>query len=149
MKLTEQLQNQQIKACVIEDCTKLMDEQVAAKNGLSGVAIKTAYKVVKNVGPGYIPQALGRLLPEVATALDPLWSEGLQAGDPVAYLTQHSSRTAETLLSVTDARMERVGTGVVRASYLKLRKSAKSDVEAAIPGLAKILDAHTRVSQAS
>ena len=53
--------------------------------------------------------------------------EGLQAGDPVAYLSQNPARTAETILSVTDARIQISG-GVVRSSYNKLRNSVKGDV---------------------
>jgi hypothetical protein len=146
MKLSDTVHDERIRAGMIEDCVKLMDEQVAAKTGLSGMALKTAYNVVKNVGPSYIPGAIGRLLPEVCHALDPLWREGMQMGDPVAHLTQNRSLAADTLLSVTDARMERVGTGVVRASYNKLRKSVKRDVEEAIPDLAKIIDTHVQAN---
>lgn len=143
MKLIDTIEDQAIRERLIADCAKLMDEQVASKNGMAGLALKTTYGVVKGVGPGYISKAINGLLPETLVALDPLWAEGLQTGDPVAYLTQNTSRTADTILSVTDARIEKSKRAVVRASYSKLRKSVKSDVEAAVPGLAQIIHTHT------
>lgn len=142
MTLSDQLQNPSLKEAIIADCVQLMDQQVSAKSGLSGLALKSAYGVIREVGAGYIPGAIGRLLPEVAVALDPLWAEGLSTGDVIAHLTQNQSQAAERILGVTDARMERVGGGVVRSVYNKLRKSVKGDVEAAVPGLAAILGRH-------
>jgi hypothetical protein len=144
MGLNDTLQNQSTRDSIVADCVKLMDEQVAAKNGISGLALKATYGVVKGVGAGYIPGAIDRLLPQVFAALDPMWEEGVQNGDPVAHLTQNRSRTADTLLSITDAKIEKTDNGVVRASYNKLRKSVRGDVEEAIPGLAKIIDTHIK-----
>jgi hypothetical protein len=139
MGLSDKFSDQTIQANLIADCTKLVDEQVAAKNGLSGLAIKAAYSVVKGVEPSYIPGAIERILPEAIMALEPMWDEGLQTGSPVQHLIQNRSRTADTLLSITDARIEKAQHGVVRASYGKLRKSVKNDVEEAVPSLAKLL----------
>ncbi len=147
MALIEIINDQSLKASFVESCTVLIDQQVATKSGMSGLALKTAYKVVKGVGPTYIPGALGRLLPEVFKALDPMWVEGLQTGNPVEHLTQNSSQTADMILSVTDARIQNSG-GVVRSSYNKLRRSVKGDVEAAVPELAKIIGDHAPVTQA-
>lgn len=143
MTLSDQIQNPGLREAIIADCVQLMDEQVSDKSGLGGLALKSAYGVIKEVGAGYIPGAIGRLLPEVAAALDPMWADGLSTGDAIAHLSQNQSQAAELILSVTDARMERVGGGVVRGVYNKLRKSVKGDVEAAVPGLAKILGRHT------
>jgi hypothetical protein len=143
MGLNETLQNPDVRNRIVADCVKLMDEQVATKNGISGFALKATYGVVKGVGAGYIPGAIDRLLPQVFSALDPMWEEGVQSGDPVAHLTQHRSRTADTILSITDTKIEKTDNGVVRASYNKLRKSVKGDVEEAVPSLAKIIHNHT------
>ncbi|WP_416666283.1 DUF6918 family protein [Egbenema bharatensis] len=142
MALYETLGNQDLRASLVADCVKLIDEQVAAKNGISGLALKATYGVVKGVGAGYIPGAIDRLLPEVFAALEPMWDEGKQAGDPVAHLTQNRTRTADVLLSVTDTKIEKTDNGIVRASYNKLRKSVKGDVEEAVPGLAQIIGTH-------
>jgi hypothetical protein len=144
MGISDVLNDPNKEASVVADCVKLIDEQVAAKGGMSGLAFKAAYSGVKGVRPGYIDGAIGRLLPEAFNALDSIWSEGLQTGDPVGFLSQNRSRAADALLSITDARIEKTTNGFVRGSYNKFRNSAKTDVEEAIPGLAKIIDNHTK-----
>lgn len=139
MSLSEKIQDQAVRAGIAADCAKLMDQQVAAKGGLSGMALKAAYGVVKGIDAGYIPGAIERILPDAFAALDPLWSEATQTGDPVAHLSQNPALTADALLSTTDARIERSSNGMVRSSYNKFRKSVKTDVEAAVPGLARII----------
>lgn len=144
MALSDTLSNPTTTQNLVADCVRLIDEQVAAKGGISGLALKAAYGVVKGVEPSYISGAIQRLLPEALAALDPMWNEGLQSGDPVQHLIQNRDRTADTLLSITDHKIERAKNGVVRASYGKLRTSVKGDVEAAVPGLAQILGTHVQ-----
>jgi len=142
MQLTQAIQDNSVRSAIAADCTQLIDQQVSKKGGLSGMALKATYKVVKGIGADYIPGAVNRLLPETCAALDPMWAEGVAQGDCAGYMSENSDRAADLVLSATDARIERVGTGVIRASYNKLRKSIKSDVVAAVPDLAKILDKH-------
>lgn len=140
MGLKDGLKDPDKRASVVADCVILIDDQVAAKSGMSGMALKLAYATVKGIKPGYIAASVEWLVPEVFAALDPMWSEGIQTGDPVSYLIQNRSRTADTLLSITDAKIEKSSNGVVRGAYKKLRGSAKNDVEQAVPGLAKIIN---------
>ncbi len=144
MGLSNQIKDQGAEASLTADCAKLIDEQVATKGGLGGMAIKATYGIVKGLGANYVSGAIGRLLPDVLSALDPIWGEGIQAGDPVTYLTQHRDRTADVVLSVTDARIEKANNGVVRGAYNKLRKSVKGDVVEAVPDLAKIIGQHVQ-----
>jgi hypothetical protein len=142
MLLSEKIQN---PALVAADCAKLMDEQVSTKKGLSGMAMKATYGVVKGIGADYIPNALEKLLPETLNALDPMWAEGLEKGDPVGHLSENSDRTADTILSITDARIQQSSNGVITGVYGKLRQSVKDDIAAAVPGLAQILGQHAQV----
>jgi hypothetical protein len=142
MGLSNRLQDESVKASIAKDVAQLIEEQVAVKGGISGLALKATYGVVKGASANYIPGAIQRLLPEAMLALDPIWDEGVQAGDPVAHLTQNSDHTADTILSVTDAKIKRVNNGLVCSAYNKLRNSVKSDIEAAIPGFAQILGKH-------
>lgn len=139
MGLSDGLSDPNKQASLVADCVKLIDEQVTAKGGLGGLGLKAAYGAVKGVKPGYIASAIEALLPPTLTALDPIWSEGAQSGNPVEYLNQNRSRAAEAVLSVTDSRIEKSNNGVVKGAYNQFRKSVKSDVEEAIPGLAKII----------
>lgn len=144
MALNDYLNDSTVRENVVADCCQLMDDQVAAKKGIGGMAIKATYKVIKGLGPDYLSKAIGGLLPAICTALDPIWEEGVQSGDPVAHLSQNTSQTADAVLSVTDVRIEQSSNKPVKGAYSKLRKSVKGDVEEAIPGLAKIIGVYAQ-----
>ncbi len=148
MVLSNKVDDQALKAKIAADCAKLMDEQVSAKSGISGLAMKAAYGALKGIGAGYVPRAIEGLLPQAFVAIDPLWREGLETGDPVAHLSQNRENTAEVLLGVTDAKIARAKNKIVIATYKKVRNSVKGDVEAAVPGLAKIIDTHVEADSA-
>ncbi|BAZ05198.1 DUF6918 family protein [Calothrix sp. NIES-3974] len=146
MGLADALNDPNKKQMIVDDCMKLIDELVASQSGLGGMGLKASYAAVNGVKPGYVAGALGRLLPEALPALDPIWNQGLQAGDPVAYLTENSSEAADALLVVTDKRIENAQNGVVKGTYGKLRNSAKKYVQQIIPGLAQSIANHTDAS---
>jgi hypothetical protein len=50
---------------------------------------------------------------------------------------------AESLLSITDARAEKHEGGVLKKTYYKLRPTAVKHTEAAVPGVARLVDKHT------
>jgi hypothetical protein len=144
MALSDDLLNPNKKNVIVADCTKLLDTQVATMGGVSGLALKAGYSAVKGIRPTYCSDAIEWLLPESLNALDPIWSEGIQTGDPVGHLTQNRDRAADGILAITDARIQKSNNTIVRGAYSKLRNSAKKHVEDAIPGLAKIIDNHTK-----
>jgi hypothetical protein len=131
------------KDAVITDCCALIDAEVDDKSGISGFAIKAGYKVVKGIKPGFIKQAVTDMLPDFVKALDPLYADAKSQNKPAAdFFPANSSRVADALLAVTDARAERVKSGAVKSTYEKLRSSAKKNVEAALPRLGKMVDKH-------
>lgn len=142
MTLTHKIEDPAVKVAIANDCAQLIDRQVAAKSGLSGIALKAAYGVVKGIGSNYVPGAIKRLLPETCAAVEPVWEEGVAKGDPVAHLSEQSDRTADLILGATDNRIARVGNGLIVGTYNKLRKSIKTDVVAAVPEVASILSKH-------
>jgi hypothetical protein len=142
MGLRNCVQNRETQIKIAEECAQLMDEQVATKTGISGLAIKAAYKALKGLGPGYISRAIQGLLPQALRAVEPMWEEGVQAGDPVAHLSQNREQTAEILLGVTDAKISNAQNKIVIAAYKQVRKFVKGDIEEAVPGLAKIISHH-------
>ena len=130
------------KPTIVTDCCKLVDEEVSAKGGLSGLAVKAGYAAVKSVKPGFIAEVVDKLLGDFAVQLDPLWEEGKKSGDPSSYLTSNRAKVADALLSVTDAKAQTAKSSVVRGTYEKLRGSAKKNVEDAVPRLAGLLRKH-------
>jgi hypothetical protein len=140
MSLRDALADPERRNLVIDDCCQLVDDEVARKKGFTAVVIKTAYKAVKGIKPGFIRQVVSSLLDEWVAALDPIWQQGVSAGGPPAdYLVAHRPEVAEALLSVTDGKADRSKSGLIRSTYKKLRPSAKEHVEEAVPGLAAIL----------
>lgn len=144
MALIDGLADNQKRKQLVENCTTLLDEQIAAKSGISGLAIKAGYAAIKGVNPQYCAGAIERLLPESFAVLDPLWNEGLQTGDPVKHITNNSSRTADLLLGITDTRIKKSNNTAVKGVYNKLRNSAKQHIEEAVPSLAKVIDEYDK-----
>ena len=144
INLAEKLTAPEIRRDVVKACVDLVESEVANKSGLSGMAIKAGYKVVKALKPGMIPGAVDTLLPEFAAAMQPLYEKASEgAADPKdafpKYLTTHADETADALLEVTDAKADRAKNKTVKKTYDRLRGSARENVRAAVPGLAKAL----------
>ena len=53
--LVERIGVEPTRAKVIEDCVDMIDAQVKAKGGLSGMAIKGAYATIKTIKRGFVP----------------------------------------------------------------------------------------------
>jgi hypothetical protein len=89
---------------VTADCLNLIDQEVTGKSGVSGAAVKVAYKTVKAFKPGYLQSKIEDLLPDIVDNLQPYWahfnaSGASEFGD---YLVKRSDEVSEALLSVTD-----------------------------------------------
>jgi hypothetical protein len=142
MGLGDVINDPKKKPAIVADCCTLIDEEVAAKGGLSGLAVKAGYAAVKGVKPGFVREVVEKLLPEFSTQLDPLWDEGKKAGNAEDFLKANRSRVADALLSVTDQKSKYAKSSVVRGTYEKLRGSAKKNVEEAVPRLGRLLTKH-------
>jgi hypothetical protein len=142
MSLQDSLSDPAKNTALVDDCLALVDEEVANKSGLSGIAVKAGYAAVKGVKPGFVRKAVSDLLPPFAAQLDPLWAEGQKAGDPIAFFEAQRGRVADALLTVTDDKAQSAKSSVVRGAYSKLRGSAKKNVEDAVPRLARLLQKH-------
>ena len=129
---------------VVRDAEALLDAEVDSKGGLSGLAIKAGYAAVKNIKPGFIRHVVVDLLPEFATALDPLFQEAKTKAVPVtSHFNANAGRVADALLSITDGKAQRSTSGVVKGTYERLRGTAKKNVEQAVPRLGKVIEKHT------
>jgi len=128
------------KEQVVEDCCTLIDSEVKDKGGISGLAIKAGYGAVKGIKPGFVRGVVVDLLPEFASALDPIWQDAKKENKPVApFFAANTARVADALLAITDAKAQRSKSGVVKGTYEKLRGSAKKNVEAAVPRLGEMV----------
>jgi hypothetical protein len=141
--LAEVLTSDAKKAAVVDDCCTLIDEEVADKGGLSGLAIKAGYGAVKGIKPGFIKHVVTDLLPEFAKVLEPVYADARSKNQAVAtFFVSNSGRVADALLSITDAKAQKSKSGVVKGTYDRLRGAAKKNVEAAVPRLGKLIERH-------
>jgi hypothetical protein len=133
--LAESLLSQDNRPKVIADCFTLIEQEVSAMSGITGTAVKIAYKTVNAFMPGHVRFMVGSLLPDMIGKLEPYWADfGSARGDQFGdYLAQRGEDVAEALLSVTDARAAASGRPTIIKAYGAVRKGAVRHVEAALP----------------
>lgn len=137
--LRELLGTQEKRGPLIADAMRVLDAEVDDKSGLTGIAVKTAYKLVKGVSPGFIRDVIDALLDDFLDGLDPLYQEALSRNiPPRQHLQANPSRVADALLGITDRRAQRSKNQLVKGAYEKLRGGAKKHVEAAVPRLGEL-----------
>ena len=139
--LVEALTDEAKKKNVVRDCCDLIDAEVKDKGGISGLAIKAGYGTVKGIKPGFVEKAVEDLIPEFAKVLEPIYADAKTANKPVSdFFVTNTTRVADALLSITDAKAARAKSGVAKSAYDKLRGSAKKNVEQAVPRLGKLIE---------
>ena len=120
---------------VVADCFTLIDQEVSRKSGISGTAVKLAYKTVNAFMPGHVRHMVESMLPQMVDQLEPYWADfstsgGSEFGD---YLAKHSEEVSQALLSVTDAKAAASGRPTIVRAYGSIRSSAVKHIEAALP----------------
>lgn len=144
MHLSIHLTSPGARPAVVADACALIDQEVARTSGLSGVAVRSAYRLLTGIRPGMVPHAVDGLLDPFADQLDRFYQQHLTTGDPLAdILNAQRTSMAEALLSITDDRAERTSQVTLRRAYQRVRGTARGYVEAAAPGIAALIDAHT------
>ena len=141
--LKEQFAVADRRNALVEDAVKVLDQEVADKGGLTGMAIKGAYKLVQGMRPGFVRHTIDTLLDDFLEALEPVYLEASEKKRPAGtYLLEQRDRVADALLSVTDKKAERAQSAPLKSAYSKLRPMAKKQVDAAAPRLATLVDRH-------
>jgi hypothetical protein len=132
---------------VLDDCVRMIDDEMASKGGLMSVPLKAGYKVVKGLRPGFVRGAMDFLLDDFCRALEPFfraWADAPpeQRGSLEAALRREQEKVADALLGITDRRAERSTHTTIKGLYGKLRGTAKTHVTAALPRLARTIQPH-------
>ena len=131
---------------VLRDCLVVIDEEVRSKSGVSGLAIKGAFKVIKKVKPGIIREAMDALLDPFIGRLEDFWQkhldEGKAEGDFAQTLPGRAGEVSDALLGITDDRARNAKNRTIKSTYDKLRPKARDHVIAAIPRVSKMIARH-------
>lgn len=125
----------------VKDGIALVDGQISDKSGISGAAIKLAYKTVTTFSPDHIQYMVFTLLPQIAEKLQPYWDDFRADGGGVFgdYLAKRGDEVSEALLTITDARAEGSSRPVIVKAYKSVRGSAAKNVQAALPDLGALV----------
>jgi hypothetical protein len=140
-KITE---DPDVSTSVLMDGLRVLDEEIAKRSGIGGLAIKGAYKAVKNVQGGKaLRRAVEILMPEFIDKLDPYYTRYQEEGTGKTwtdYLQPHYPTIADELLTVTDRKVQDTDNRAIRGTYNKLRPKAKNEVVASLPALCRMME---------
>jgi hypothetical protein len=127
---------------VVADCLTLIDEEVRSKSGVSGAAVKIAYKTAKTFAKGYLRETVESLLPEFVASLEPFWADFTASGASGFgdYLVKRGDEVSEALLAVTDARARMCSKAVILKAYGTVRGGAAKHIQAALPNLGVMVE---------
>ena len=122
---------------VVADCLKLIEQEVAGKSGVSGTAVKVAYKTANSFASGYLRSKIEQLVPEMVIQLEPFWADFTASGssDFGDYLVKRGDEVSEALLAVTDAHGAQSNRPTIVRAYKAVRPSAAKHITAALPNL--------------
>jgi hypothetical protein len=135
---------------VITDCVQLIDEEVASKGGLTGLAVKGAYALVKAVKPGFVNEAVDHMLDDFVKRLEPFWADAQSRNEPVGPLmSSRAPEVADALLAISDERAQRAKNQGLRKAYDKLRPTGKKHVEAAVPRVGRLIAKYASTATAA
>jgi hypothetical protein len=126
---------------VVDDCQNLIEEELSAKSGVSGTAVKVAYKTAHSVAPGYLRSKVEQLVPEMVTQLEPFWADFSASGSSGFgdYLVKRSNEVSEALLSVTDEHATHGDRPIIVKAYKAVRGSAAKHITEALPNLGALV----------
>ena len=140
--LHESLLAPDVRPQVVADCEALVNGEVSTMSGVSGTAVKLAYKAVRTYDAGHIHYMIETLLPSMADALQPYWADFTAAGGGEFgdYLAKYQDEVCEALLAITDERGRNSGRPVIVKAYNTVRGSAAKHVKAALPEVGALVE---------
>jgi hypothetical protein len=127
---------------VVADCLTLIEQEVGGKSGVSGAAVKLAYKTAKTFAKGYLQSTVESLLPDLVTELEPFWADFTASGAAGFgdYLAKRGDEVSEALLSVSDARARISQRAVIIKAYGTVRGGAGKHIVAALPAVGALVE---------
>jgi hypothetical protein len=127
---------------LVADCRALIEQEMAELSGVSGTAVKLAYKTVDTFMPGHIQYLMEALLPQFVAKLEPHWADFRSSGSSEFgdYLAKHGAEVSQALLTVTDACAAESDRQVIIKAYNTIRGSAARHVEAALPRVGDLIE---------
>lgn len=132
---------------VVKDCAQLVDDEVAAKRGVTGMMIKGGYKAFKAIKPRIVTDAVEHLLDDFTGVLDGEYQTYLDRNPDKRvpfdrWAKERDMQIADGLLGVTDDIMARSEKRALKKIYGGLRTVAQRNVAEAIPAVGRLVIKH-------
>jgi hypothetical protein len=146
--LDQILLNPENRANVVADCLTLIEQEVSGKSGISGAAVKLAYKTAKTFAKGYLQHTVESLLPDLVAQLEPFWADFAASGSSGFgdYLVKRSDEVSEALLSVSDERAKMSDRPVIVRAYGTVRGGAAKNIAAALPAVGALVEKYAALT---
>jgi hypothetical protein len=153
------------REAVVADCADLIEAHVAKLKGLKGMALRTAFTMLRGGEANAVHNAVATLVPDFVHSFEPLYQafakSGKQAGKPggkpggkaagkssergfSAFLQAHREEAVAAMLGVTDARFARSKNATLKTVYPKVRGTVESELDGVLPALADMLEKHLK-----
>jgi len=145
--LKDKLSQAERRPQLITDCVKLVDSEVASKSGVTGLMIKSGYKMFTTIMPRMVENAVDVLLDEFLVVLDRHYDAYLKAVPDQktpfeSWAKSRDSLIADDLLKITDDIMNRSNKTAIKKIYAGMRKVAQRNVAEAVPGIGRLVSKH-------
>ena len=139
--LQEMLLRPDVEPQVVSDTLALVDSELASKSGMSGTAVKVAFKAITTFAPGYYQETVAGMVPRMTEQLAPFWADFQVSGsaDFGDYLAKRGDEVSEALLAVTDEMAGRSGRAPVVKAYKAVRGGAGKHITVALPNLGAMI----------
>ena len=145
--LREKIADPGVREVVIKDCVNVVDGEVAAKKGVTGMMIKGGYRAFKTIKPGIVEEAVRHLLDDFSDVLDKKYEAYCQ-DEPdrdqtfEQWASRRDTQIADDLLGITDDIMNRTSKIALQKIYKGLRGVAQKNVSVAVPAVARLVMKH-------
>ena len=136
------------RPAVVKDLHQLVDAEVSDKGGVSGMAVKGGYAVLKKINAGFVPETIDNMLESFVERAEPFYADfqATGGGSLADYFESRRSEISDALLGVSDARAAASQRDSVKKVYGKMRPQAQKHVEEALPRLAGVIESHARTA---
>ncbi|MBX2800904.1 MAG: hypothetical protein KTR31_24700 [Myxococcales bacterium] len=141
MALVEAMEDPAKRGAILAGCEKLVQDEVAATTGMSGVALRAGFKAFRSLRPDMLRRALERLVPLFLPVIQRHWEAAGDRG-PGTHFASRRDDIADELLAVTDGLAERASNRVLVRTYRTLRGRARHYVVAAVPKIPDVVLPH-------
>ncbi|MBN1962036.1 MAG: hypothetical protein JW841_13910 [Deltaproteobacteria bacterium] len=141
--LKDKLCTNEKRNVVIMDCVTLIEKIIASQKGLSGIATKSVYKLIKSTKPNSVYHSVDHMLEEFVDHLDPFYASATKNhADIVEYFTNHREAIAESLIEIADNHAQSIKNRILHQGYTRMRSNAQKHVEEAVPDIAALIKRH-------